>query len=119
MILEIPLTVCVVVLLDFPKSECKFSHPVNPAPHTSCCHVHLRRGTAAAETVRLKKKVSKYIKKKFQKMSSKSRKNLKVVVAQVLAIVVTPDVINVNLTFNIFYENYFQIKSVCDIINLV
>ena len=95
-----PLTVCVVVLLDFPKPECEFSHPVNSSPHPSCGHVHLRRGSAAAETIGLKKS--------FNKNIDKVENNLKVVVAQVLTIVVTPDVIYVNLTFNIVLKTVFQ-----------
>ena len=53
---EKKLTVGVVVLLDFPKPECEFSHPVHSSSHPRGRHVNFGGGAAAAEAVRLDNK---------------------------------------------------------------
>ena len=71
------LTVCVVILLNFPKSERQLPHPVHATPHPPRGEVDLGGGGVGPEPVRVE-----------------------VVAGQVLAVIITGHIVNVNLCIN-------------------
>ena len=69
------LTVRVEGLLDFPESEGQLPHPVHAAPHAPCGQVHLGGGRRRPEAV-----------------------SVEVVAGEILTVVITRHVVNVNLS---------------------
>ena len=68
------LTVSVVILLNFSKPKSQFSHPVHPAAHPAGGEVDLGGGGVGPEAVRVE-----------------------IVAGQVLAVIITGNILNVNL----------------------
>ena len=71
------LTVGVEIFFNFSKSECQFPHPVDAAAHAAGGEVDLGGGGVGPEPVRVE-----------------------VVAGQVLAVIITGNILNVNLCMN-------------------
>ena len=80
------LTVCVVVLLNFSKPKSQLPHPVHPATHPSGGEIDLGGGGVRPEPV-----------------------SVEVVAGEVLAVIITGNILNVNLCMNdISFKTFYN-----------
>ena len=80
------LTVGVEIFFNFSKSECQFPHPVDAAAHAAGGEVDLGGGGVGPEAVRVE-----------------------IVAGQVLAVIITGNILNVNLCMNdISFKTFYN-----------